>query len=77
MGKVDRKWSTQDCVDQTKFMDLLIDPNRDSAKNMGQPPAAVMISRMLYVHSSRSALVSESLSAHNYRSRLFEVMHGD
>ena len=47
MGKVDHKWSSQDCIDQTKFMDLLIDPNRDSARNRGQPPAAVMISRML------------------------------
>lgn len=47
MGKVDRTYSMRDCIDQTKFMDLLIDPNRDSAKNMGQPPTAVMISRML------------------------------
>ncbi len=55
MGKIDRKWSIRDCIDQTKVMDLLIDPSKESAKNMGQPPAAVMISRMLYVFQPVSA----------------------
>lgn len=44
MGKEDRKWSTQDCMDQTKFLDVTIDPT----KGDGQPAPAVMISRTIH-----------------------------
>ena len=47
MGKADHKWSTQDCLDQTKTMDLTIDQAKDSARNNGQPPAAVLVSRFI------------------------------
>ncbi len=41
MGKMDHKWSTQECLDQTKTLHLTIDPVNDSA------PAAVLVSKML------------------------------
>jgi len=43
MGKADTNWSNQDCLDQTKFLDLTIDPT----KSDGQPPPAVMIARTI------------------------------
>lgn len=43
MGKADRYWSNQDCLDQTEFLDLTIDPT----KNDGQPAPAVLISRTI------------------------------
>lgn len=33
MGKADRNWSNQECLDQTKSLNLIIDPER----NNGQP----------------------------------------
>ena len=47
MGKTDLRWSTRDCLDQTKFLDVTLDPTLDSAKNNGQPPPAILISRIL------------------------------
>lgn len=47
MGKPDHKWSTQECLDQTKTLDLTIDQIKDSARNNGQPPAAILISRFI------------------------------
>jgi len=43
MGKVDRKWSEQECIDQTRFMRITL----DSATENGQLPAAILISRNL------------------------------
>lgn len=43
MGRADLYWSNQDCLDQTKFLNLTIDPT----KNDGQPAPAVMISRTI------------------------------
>ncbi len=47
MGKADHKWSTQECLDQTKTLDLTIDQIKDSARNNGQPPAAILVSRFI------------------------------
>ena len=47
MGKVDQKWSTQKCLDQTKTLDVTIDQIKDSARNSGQPPAAILVSRFI------------------------------
>ena len=47
MGKSDHKWSTQEGLDQTKTLDLTIDQIRDSARNNGQPPAAILVSRSI------------------------------
>ena len=47
MGKVDQKWSTQECLDQTKTLDVTIDQIKDSARNGGQPPAAILVSRFI------------------------------
>ena len=47
MGKADQKWSTQECLDQTKTLDVTIDQIRDSARNSGQPPAAILVSRFI------------------------------
>ena len=47
MGKADQKWSTQECLDQTKTLDVTIDQIRDSARNNGQPPAAILVSRFI------------------------------
>lgn len=47
MGKTDQKWSTQECLDQTKTLDLTIDQIRDTAMNNGQPPAAILVSRSI------------------------------
>lgn len=47
MGKADQKWSTQESLDQTKTLDVTIDQARDSARNAGQPPAAILISAFI------------------------------
>ena len=47
MGKADHKWSTQECLDQTKTLDVTIDQVRDSIRNNGQPPAAILVSRFI------------------------------
>jgi len=47
LGKPDPKWSCRGSLDQTKYMHLTLDPTTDSVRNNGQPPAAVLISRML------------------------------
>ena len=47
MGKADHKWSTQECLDQTKTLDITIDQIKDSARNNGQPPAAILVSRFI------------------------------
>ena len=47
MGKADQKWSTQECLDQTKTLDVTIDQIKDSARNSGQPPAAILVSRFI------------------------------
>lgn len=47
MGKTDFQWSTRECLDQTRTLDLTIDPTIDSARNKGEPPAAIMVSRMI------------------------------
>lgn len=47
MGKVDQQWSTQECLDQTKTLDATIDQVKDSARNNGQPPAAILVSRFI------------------------------
>ena len=47
MGKVDQQWSTQECLDQTKTLDVTIDQIKDSARNNGQPPAAILVSRFV------------------------------
>lgn len=47
MGKLDHKWSNQDCLDQTKTLDLTIDQIKDSSRNNGQPPAAILVSRSI------------------------------
>lgn len=47
MGKTDHKWSTQECLDQTKTLDLTIDQTKDSARNNGQPPAAILVARFI------------------------------
>lgn len=46
MGKADHKWSTQECLDQTKTLDITIDQIKDARTN-GQPPAAVLVSRFI------------------------------
>lgn len=57
MGKADQTWSKQDCLDQTKFMDLTIDPT----KNDGQPAPAVMISRTVQAIARRCPNVALTL----------------
>lgn len=47
MGKADHNWSTQECLDQTKSLDLTIDQTKDSARNNGQPPAAILVARFI------------------------------
>lgn len=47
MGKPDHKWSTQECLHQTKTLDLTIDQIKDSARNNGQAPAAILVSRYI------------------------------
>ena len=47
MGKADHRWSTQECLDQTKTLDLTIDQSKDSARNNGQPPAAILVARFI------------------------------
>ena len=47
MGKADQKWSTQECLDQTKTLDVTIDQIKDSVRNGGQPPAAILVSRFI------------------------------
>ena len=47
MGRLDHKWSTQESLDQTKTLDLTIDQVKDSARNNGQPPAAILLSRYI------------------------------
>ena len=47
MGKLDHKWSTRESLDQTKTLDLTIDQVKDSARNNGQPPAAILLSRCI------------------------------
>ena len=47
MGKPDHTWSTQECLDQTKTLDLTIDQLKDSARNNGQPPATILVSRFI------------------------------
>lgn len=46
MGKTDHKWSTQECLDQTKTLDIIIDQIKDARTN-GQSPAAVLVSRFI------------------------------
>ena len=46
MGKVDFQWSSRDCLDQTRTLDLTIDPTTDTAKDVSPPPA-IMISRII------------------------------
>ena len=46
MGKSDHNWSTQECLDQTMTLDLTID-HKDSARNHGQPPSAILVSRYI------------------------------
>lgn len=62
MGKVDNKWSTQECLDQTKTLRLTIDPIKDSARNNGQPPPAVLVSKMLQAVVRRCPNLSITLS---------------
>ncbi|CAD6567477.1 MAG: hypothetical protein ASARMPRED_000861 [Alectoria sarmentosa] len=47
MGKADHNWSTQECLDQTKTLDLTIDQTKDSARNNGQPPATILVARSI------------------------------
>ena len=47
MGKADYQWSTRDCLDQTRTLDLTIDPTIDRISNNGAPPPAVLLSRMI------------------------------
>ena len=47
MGKSDHNWSTQECLDQTMTMDLTIDQVKDSARNHGDPPSAILVSRYI------------------------------
>ena len=47
LGKDDHRWSTRESLDQTRYLDLTLDPTRDSARNNGQPPPAILISRIL------------------------------
>lgn len=47
MGKSDHNWSTQECLDQTMTLDLTIDQIKDSDRNRGQPPSAILVSRFI------------------------------
>ena len=47
MGKADYQWSTRDCLDQTRTLDLTIDPTIDGVSNNGAPPPAILLSRMI------------------------------
>ena len=58
MGKIDRNWSTHECLDQTRTLDLTIDP----LKNDGQPPAAIMISRTIQAIVRRCPNLSITLT---------------
>ena len=61
LGKDDHSWSTRESLDQTKFLDLTLDPTRDSAKNNGQPPPAILISRILQSIERRCPNIDISL----------------
>ena len=43
MGKADDQWSKRDCLDQTRTLDLTIDPTM----NNGEPPPAILLSHMI------------------------------
>ena len=62
LGKADRKWSTRDSLDQTRFLDITLDPTLDSARNHGQPPPAILISRILQSIERRCPNVNITLS---------------
>ena len=47
MGKADYQWSTRDCLDQTRTLDLTIDPTMDGVSNNGAPPPAILLSRII------------------------------
>ena len=58
MGKIDRRWSTHESLDQTRTLNLTIDPT----KNDGQPPPAVMISRTVQAVVRRCPSLSITLT---------------
>ena len=47
MGKIDYNWSTQESLNQVKTLDVTIDHIRDSIRNKGQPPTAILVSRYI------------------------------
>lgn len=55
MGKVDNTWSARECLDQTKTLNLTIDPTKGSAQ-------AVMLSRMIQAIVRRCPNLSITLS---------------
>ena len=69
MGRFDRKWSEQESLDQTRRLDLTLDPT----KNEGQPLPAVIISRTIQAIVRRCPNLSIALSFTNCRCRLSPI----
>lgn len=69
MGKVDRKWSDRESLDQTRTLNLTIDPK----KNDGQPPPAVMISRTIQAIVRRCPSLAITLCFAHCRCKLSPV----
>ena len=70
MGKVDRKWSDKESLDQTRTLDLTIDPTKSAD---GQPPPAVMISRTIQAIVRRCPLVAITLRFARCQCRLSPI----
>jgi len=69
MGKVDRKWSEQESLDQSRTLNLTLDPT----KNNGQPLPAVMISRTIQAIVRRCPRLAITLCFAHCRCRLSPV----
>lgn len=70
MGKVDRKWSDKESLDQTRTLDLTIDPTKSAD---GQPPPAVMISRTIHAIVRRCPQVAITLQFARCQCRLSPI----
>ena len=69
MGKTDRKWSEQESLDQTRTLNLTLDPT----KNQGQPLPAVMISRTIQAIVRRCPNIAITLCFTHCRCRLSPI----
>ena len=62
LGRYDSTWSAREFLDQTKYLDLTLDPTRDNTKINGQPLPAILISRILQSIEHRCPHIDISLT---------------